>query len=106
MEELQNIVMETILSTLSEKIDPKILRRANTRELRKKLAKNLTNELFYKLLKEGRLNLCPGFGSVLLKDIKEKDKKIFDRKSGTMVTKRVKGRKVVYKPGDSVREFL
>jgi hypothetical protein len=106
MDELQQIVMDTVLSTIAEKVDPKLLRRANTRELRKKLAKNLTMELFYKLLKDGKLNLVPGFGSVLLKDIKEKNKKIYDRKTGQMVSKRVKGRKVVYKPGDTLRELL
>ena len=106
MNEVQDIMMETILSTLSEKIAPDVLKKANTRAIRKKLLRNLTNELFYKLMKEGKLSLCPGFGSVILKEIKEKDKKIFNRRTGEMQTHHVRGKKVVYKPGDNVRELL
>lgn len=106
MADMQDILMDAIVATLSEKIDPKLLKRANTQAMRRKLFRRLTNEVFYKLLKEERLNLCPGFGTVLLKEIREKDKKVYDRKTGKMVSKHVRGRKVVYKPGDSLREFL
>jgi len=106
MAEIQDIVMDTVISTLSERVDPAILRKADTKELRKKLIRSLTSELFFKLFKEGRLDLPPGFGSALVKEIKEKDKKVFDRKTGLMVLKHIKGRKVVYKAGDTVRELL
>jgi hypothetical protein len=66
----------------------------------------VTDELMYKLLREKRVDLAPGFGSLVLKEIKEKDKKIFDRKTGTMVSKHIRGHKVVYKPGDVIKEFL
>lgn len=98
--------MDTILDTLSEKIDPKILKRANTRKIKRKLLKRLTDEFFYKLFNEKKVNLAPGFGSVVLKKIKEKDKKIFNKKIGTMTVKHINGHKVIYKPGDSVRELL
>lgn len=98
--------MNTILAVFAEKVDSKILKKVDTKEMRKKLLKNLTNEVFYALLNEGRVDLAPGFGSVILKEIKEKDKKIYDRVTKTMVLKHVKGKKVVYKPGDTVREFL
>jgi len=106
MDEIEDILMDTILSTLSEKVDPKLLRKANTKAVRNKLLKRLTKEFFYKLLKEKKLPLSPGFGSVVLKEIREKDKKIYNKKTGTMDIKRVGGHKVVYKPGDTVREFL
>jgi CspA family cold shock protein len=44
--------------------------------------------------------------SGLTDDIREKDKKIFDKKTQAMVVKHVRGKKVIYKPGDVVREFL
>jgi hypothetical protein len=102
----QDIVMETVLSILGEKIDPEILKAADTKELRKSLWQSLTKEMFYILLKEKKLCLSPGFGTLLIKSIKEKDKKVFDKKSNEMVTKKVKGSKVVYRPGDSIRSLL
>jgi nucleoid DNA-binding protein len=106
MSDLEDSLMESILSALSEKIDIKVLQKINTRAMRKKLLKVFTNELIYKLLSEKRVDLAPGFGSLVVKEIKEKDKKIFDRVTKTMVLKHVRGNKVVYKPGDIVKEFL
>jgi len=104
--EPQDIVMETVLAILGEKIDPEILKAANTKELRKKLWQSLNKEMFYLLLKDKKLGLSPGFGTLLVKNIKEKDKKVFDKKSLEMVTKKVKGSKIVYRPGDSIRSLL
>lgn len=98
--------MTAILDTLSEKVELSLLQKANTKALKKKLLKCITNELFYKLLSEQRVDLAPGFGSLVLRDIREKDKKIFDKKTQAMVVKHVRGKKVIYKPGDVVREFL
>jgi len=106
MNGLEDALMDSILSALSDKIDIKLLQKANTRDIRKRLLKCFTNELFYKLLKEKRVDLAPGFGSLVLKEIREKDKKVYDRKSQTMVIKHVRGSKIVYKPGDVVKEFL
>lgn len=106
MDEMQDVLMNSIFEALSEKIDPDMLKRANTKDMRKKIFKSITNELFYGLFKKKKLTLSPGFGSVHVKDIKEKTKKIFDKKSQTMIEKHVSGRKIVYKPGDFVREFL
>jgi uncharacterized protein YaaW (UPF0174 family) len=106
MNDLEDSLMESILDALSEKIDTKVLQKVNTRAMRKKLLKVFTNELIYKLLREKRVDLAPGFGSLVVKEIKEKDKKVFDRVTKTMVLKHVRGSKVVYKPGDVVKEFL
>lgn len=100
------MLMNVILSALSEKIDPELLEKANTQGMRKKIFKSVTKELFYELLKNKKLNLSPGFGSVHVKDIRAKVKKIFDKKSKTMIERHVSGSKIVYKPGDFVREFL
>jgi hypothetical protein len=106
MNGFEDDLMNAILEALSEKVDIELLKKANTKALKKKLLKCFTNELFYKLLSEQRVDLAPGFGSLVLKDIREKDKKVFDKKTQTMVVKHVRGKKVVYKPGDIVREFL
>jgi len=100
--------MDTLLSILSEKVDVKVLQKANTKVLRKKLLKSFTNELFYMLLSEKRVDLAPGFGSLVLKEIREKDKKIPVRNgvAHAMVVKHIRGNKVVYKPGDVLKEFL
>jgi len=112
MKDLEDALMESILSVLSEKIDRKLLQKASAlrkidaRDLRKRLLRVFTNELIYKLLVDKRVDLAPGFGSLVLKEIREKDKKVYDRISKTMVIKHVRGSKVVYKPGDVVKEFL
>lgn len=112
MKDIEDALMESILSVLSEKIDKKILRKVgtlhkkDTRELRKQLLRVVTNELMYKLLVDKRVDLSPGFGSFVLKEIREKDKKVYDRASKAMVYKHVRGNKVVYRPGDVVKEFL
>jgi hypothetical protein len=106
MIDLEDALMESVLSVLSEKIDIELLQKANTRGIRKRLLRVFTNELIYKLLVDKRVDLSPGFGSLVLKEIREKDKKVYDRVSKVMVTKHVRGSKVVYKPGDVVKEFL
>jgi hypothetical protein len=106
MSGLEAALMDTVLGVLSEKVDTKALQKANTKLLRKKLMRGFTNELFFELLHEKRVDLSPGFGSLVLKDIKEKDKKVFDKKTQAMVLKHIRGKKIVYKPGDVVKEFI
>jgi hypothetical protein len=66
-----------------------------------------TKEIFYKLLTERKLRLVPGFGTVSLKEISSKEKKVYNRKTGEMEVKKVKGlQKVVYAAGDFSSEFL
>jgi hypothetical protein len=106
MAELQDILMESVIKVLADRIDSKVLHKADSRHLRKKLFKHFTYEMFYQLLKEGEVAFAPGFGSMSLKEIKEKDKKIWNKKLQTIMIKHVKGRKIQYKAGDIVREFL
>ena len=106
MAELQDILMESVIRVLSDRIDNKVLQRIDSRNLRKKLFKHFTYEMFYQLLKEGEVSFAPGFGTMSLKSIKEKDKKIWNKKLQSVVVRHVKGRKVQYKAGDIVREFL
>jgi len=104
--DLQDIIMEAVIKALSEKIDEKQLRYAFTKEIHKKIYKNITYDVFYKLLKENKLNLSPGFGTVLVKEVREKEKKVFNKKTGSMENKKVGGRKVAYRPGDLIKQLL
>jgi methyltransferase-like protein len=104
--EMHDVIAEAIITILSERLEEELLRSAITKEVRKKLHRHITEEVFYKLLKEEKLNLYSGFGTVLVKKIREKEKKIYDKKTGTMVTKLVRGRKVAYRPGDLIKQLL
>jgi nucleoid DNA-binding protein len=84
--DIEDTIMQTVISVLSEKVDPVLLKKANTNELKKKLYKKLVYELFYKILKEKKVNLLSGFGTIRVKEIQGK-KKVYDRKSETMTTK-------------------
>ena len=103
--EIEDIISDALIVVLSEKIDAEILKKAFTKPVRKVIYRKLTEEVFYNLLKEKKLNLISGFGTVLIRSF-EKDKKVFDKKTGDMLTKHIKGAKVIYKPGDLVKQFL
>jgi len=104
---MEDIISDTLITALSERgIDAELLKKALSKPVKKAIYKKLTEEVFYNLLKEKKLNLVSGFGTVLIKDIGEREKKVFDKKAGCMVIKKIKGNRVVYKPGDFVKQFL
>jgi len=110
--EVQDIIVESILDLLQEDIEDtvllkKISRKLSTKKFKKKLYYKITKEFFYKLLTEKKLRLVPGFGTVSLKGINSKLKKIYNKKTEQMEIKQVKGQqKIVYVPGDFINEFL
>jgi hypothetical protein len=110
--DIQDILVESVIDSIAQDIDdPKLLnrisRKLRTKKVKKELYYKLTKEIFYKLLTEEKLRLAPGFGTVSLKEISSKEKKIFNRKTGEMEVKKVKGQqKVVYAAGDFINEFL
>ena len=106
MGDFEVMLMDNVLATLSKKVDDHTLQKINTKDIRASLFRGFTNELFYKLLKEKRVDLAPGFGSLILKKRKETDKKVWDKATKTMVPKRIRGYRVVYIPGDALKEFL
>jgi hypothetical protein len=103
---VEDAILEAIFSVLSEKIDPEILKKADTIAIKKKLKKRVTQEMFYQLLKNGKITLEAGFGTVVVKDKGTKTKKVFDKSTGKMVEKKVDGKKIVYQAGKIVKEFL
>lgn len=104
--DISNAIMDAVLSVLSSKIDNKALRKINTKNIRKKLYEKITNEVFYLLLKEEKINLPPGFGTVFIRGVREKEKKIYNKKEKAMITHNVRGKKVVYRPGQIIKQFL
>lgn len=104
--EPQDILANAVIETLLDRVDVNVLKKALTKPVRKELFKKLTEDMLYHLLSEGRLHLPPGFGSVSLKQIKEKDKKIFNKKTGTVETRRVKGNRISYRAGEVVKHLL
>ena len=110
--DIQDIIANSLEDTLSQSIeDPKVLnkvlRKLRTKKVKKELYYKLTKEIFYKLLKDKKLRLVPGFGTISLKEISCKEKKIYNKKTGQMEVKQVKGQqKVVYSAGDFISEFL
>jgi hypothetical protein len=104
--EMEDIIADALVAALSKRINVDVLKKAFTKPVKKVIYRKLTEELFYNLFKEKKLNLVSGFGTVLIKNIKEKEKKVFDKKTGSMITKQIKGARVVYKPGDFVKQFL
>ena len=105
-QDIERIIMSAVLDALAEKIATSVLKRADTKKIRHRLCHKLTNEMFYALLKNQKIGLYPGFGTVFIKEIKPKKKKVYDRKRGEMVEKMIRGKKVVFRPGDFIREFL
>lgn len=104
--EIEDAIADAFIAALSEKISANLLKKAFTKPVKKVVYRRLTEEVFYYLLKEKKLNLVSGFGTVLIKNIKEKEKKVFDKKTGDMIPKHIKGAKVIYKPGHLVKQFL
>lgn len=104
--EPQDIVADAVIDTLKDRINAAVLKKALTKPVRKELYKKLAEDVVYHLLSEGKLHLPPGFGSVTLKQIKEKDKKIFNKKTGTLETRRVKGNRITYRAGEVVKHLL
>lgn len=102
----QDVVADTVIELLSDRIDAKLLKRALTKPVRRELYRRLAERLLYELLRDGQLQLPPGFGSVLIRKIREKDKKIFNKKAGEMQPKRVRGSKVLYRTGELVKQLL
>lgn len=106
MVDIEDILFDAFVNAFKGQIDENVLKRICTKKILKALYEKITAEIFYKLLKDQKLQLLPGFGSIVVKVRKEKDKKIYDRKSKQVVVKHVRGKKIVYIPGNLIKEFM
>ena len=106
MELLEDILSEVIIQELSKNIPLEVIKRALRRSNRTALYKKLVEEVFYALIKTGKISLPSGYGTLVIKDNVSKEKKVFDKKTGLMISKKVKSRRLVYRPGEVVKQFL
>lgn len=106
MPDFESTIMDAVLKVLSEKISPKVLKSASTKVMRQKVYKAVAAELFYELLKTGRVDFPAGFGSMTAPKNEGRTVKVFNKKTGEMVEKVTTTRRITYKPGDLVKEFL
>lgn len=102
----QDIVADAVIEALSDRIDAGVLKKALTKPVRKELYKRLAENLLYELLQGKKVALPPGFGSVLIREIREKNKKIFNKKTGRMQNCHIKGNRIVYNTGEIVKQLL
>jgi len=104
--EIGAVVMEAVKAALREKIGDRLARRIDSRGVRKRLTKKLFEFMFYELLSTGELKLPPGLGSLRTVELGRKMVKVFDKKRKIMVERPANTRKILYRPGDTIREFL
>jgi hypothetical protein len=103
--DIKDVIMEAVISVLSEKVNSGILKKVSTKELKEKLYRKLTNEVFYKILRDKKISLFAGFGTIRVKEV-QRNKKCYDRISKTTTATDITARKMVYKPGSFIKQFL
>lgn len=111
MGDIDEILIESIINSLDGSISAssfkEVSKKLRTKKMKKKLFYSIVKDTFYKLLKDDKIQLPPGYGSVILKDVTCRKKKIYNKKTKTMETVDVKGdKKISYIPGDFIKEFL
>lgn len=104
--DIGDIVMDGIKDVVRERLGEKAASKLDCKDARKRISKKVFEYLFYELLATGKVRFPPGLGTLQVMDVKRKVAKVFDKKSNTMVERPVSGKRVVYRPGDTIREFL
>jgi len=104
--DIGQIVMDGMRDVVRERLGEKAASKLDCKDARKRISKRVFQYLFHELLATGKVRLPPGLGTLQVMGVKRKVVKVFDKKSNTMVERRVSGKRVVYRPGDTIREFL
>jgi len=104
--EIGDVVMGAVKDVLLERLGEKAVRRVDRAPIRKRLSKRIFELLFYELLSAGQVRLPPGLGSLRTTDVKKKTVKVFDKRRKVMVERSASTKKILYRPGDTIREFL
>jgi len=104
--EIGDVVMDAVREVLRERLGDKALRKIDSKPVRKRLSKRVFELVFFELLSTGVLKLPPGLGSFRTTDAKNKMVKVWDRKQKAMVERPARSKKILYRPGDTIREFL
>ena len=104
--EVADIIMDAMKEVLRERLGDRAVAKMDCRAVRKRVSKKVFEYLFHELLATGKVRLPPGLGTLQVVGVRRKVAKVFDKKSNTMVERPVSGKRVVYRPGDTIREFL
>lgn len=104
--DIGDIVMDAMREVVRERLGEKAASRLDCRDARKRISKRVFEYLFHELLATGKVRLPPGLGTLQVVSVKRKVAKVFDKKSNTMIERPVSAKRVVYRPGDTIREFL
>jgi len=104
--EVADLVMDAMRDIVREKLGDRAAAKLDCRAVRKKVSKRVFEYLFHELLATGKVRLPPGLGTLQVVGVRRKVAKVFDKKSNKMVERPVSGKRVVYRPGDTIREFL
>lgn len=104
--DIGDVVMDAVRDVLKERLGDKELRRIDSKPFRKRLSKRIFELVFYELLTEGQVKLPPGLGSLKTLEVKKTIAKVYDKRRKMMVERPTSRKKIVYRPGDTIREFL
>lgn len=104
--EICGVMIDAIKDVLRNRVDGRLLRRICSKPVAKILSKRLFEYAFYELLNNGVVKLPPGMGSLRVLNTKRRVAKVYDRKRKVMVERPASTRKIIYRPGDTIREFL
>lgn len=100
------MVMDAVRDVLRERLGDKAVRRVDSKPIRKKLSKRIFELVFYELLSTGQVKLPPGLGSLRTLDVGKRTAKVWDKRRKVMVERPASTKKILYRPGDTIREFL
>lgn len=103
---VSEIIAETISECLKDRVEPSVLKRALIKPVTQKIYKRLVENVTYELIQRGKIVLPPGFGTISIQNVKEKRKKVPNRKTGEMKHVHVKGKRIVYHPGKTTKHIL
>jgi hypothetical protein len=104
--EIGDVIMDAVRDILRERLGDKAIRRVDSKPVRKRLSKRIFELVFYELLTTGMVKLPPGMGSLRTTGVKKKIAKVYDKRRKIMVERPTSTRKILYRPGDTIREFL
>jgi len=104
--DIADLVMDAVREVTRERLGDKAARRMDSKPIRKRLSKKVFDLVFFELLSTGVVKLPPGLGSLRTTEVKKKTALVFDKRRKVMVERPASSRKILYRPGDTIREFL
>lgn len=101
-----DVVMDAVMDVLRDRLGDSVIRKVDSKPIRRRLSKRVFELVFYELLNTGQVKFPPGLGSLCTLDVGKKTAKVWDKRRKIMVERPVSTKKILYRPGDTIREFL